>query len=352
MLLPASVRFSKPKIQPKRFKSGKNTLPDNVFQERFSSQIRLPHIGLSGQEKLFQAKILVVGAGTLGCACLPWLVASGIGEIRLVDPDRIEPDNLARQVLYTEAELGQNKALSAKTTLQRQNPHLNLIAETQYATRESAQNWIKKADLVLDCADNVATSFLLDDLCRSAGKIFVSASAERFGGYVGAFNGNAPAYRNIFPALNEGTDCATSGILGAAGGVIGALQAQITISLILGLDPSPLGKLFVWKGDEWRMETIIFYDAPIKKTENYPVISLKEITANDLLIDLRPKNSWPKINNALRELPKNLSPEQQDHRRIIFLCETGALATKEALEHQERGYRNLALCALNLEENL
>ncbi|MBI3886743.1 MAG: ThiF family adenylyltransferase [Opitutae bacterium] len=212
-----------------------------VTEENFySRQIRLNEVGAAGQAKLEAARVLVVGAGGLGCAAIPYLAAAGVGTLGLCDFDRVEATNLHRQVLFAARDVGKPKAALAARFAQRLNPFIAVRAHGARLTAESAPGLFQHYDLVLDCTDNFATKFLLNDTAVAMNKPLVQASLYQFEGQLHLYD---PAkaggcLRCVWPEIPpEGCvgSCAEAGVLGVVPGVFGALQAGEAIKFLLGL---------------------------------------------------------------------------------------------------------------------
>jgi len=224
----------------------------NTTIERYSRQILLPEVGPLGQEKLSKSSALVVGVGGLGCPAALYLAAGGVSRIGLVDYDTVDVSNLQRQVLHGEDTEGLTKVESAVRKLKQINS--SLVCDT-YNVALSSQNCmdiIWKYDIVLDCSDNVATRYLLNDACVKAGKPLVSGSALRWEGQFTVYNyNNGPCYRCLYPRPpppETVTNCSDAGVVGAITGVIGTLQALETIKIITGNECSFAGKLLMYDG--------------------------------------------------------------------------------------------------------
>ena len=165
---------------------------------RYARQMILPEVGTAGQARLAQARVLVIGAGGLAAPVLPLLAGAGVGHITLVDGDRVSLSNLHRQTLFTEADCGQPKAEVAAQRCRSLNSEITVAAVTQALTPATAPAYVANADLVLDCADSYAVSYLLSDICRAATVPLLSASVLGLGGYVGGFcGGGAFAARGV-----------------------------------------------------------------------------------------------------------------------------------------------------------
>ena len=216
--------------------------------ERYGRQLRLPQVGLAGQQALAAARILVVGAGGLGSPVLAYLAAAGIGTLGIAEFDVVSRSNLQRQVLYDEADVGLAKVWHAKRRLQAQNPGLAVEGHDSGVTPANAARLVTAYDLVVDCSDNFGTRYLLNDACRLSGRPLVHASIFQFEGQVTVFAPQAPGcYRCLFPAPPEvAPNCADGGVLGVLAGTIGTLQATEALKVVLGIGRPLVGRLLVY----------------------------------------------------------------------------------------------------------
>ncbi|TNJ34641.1 molybdopterin-synthase adenylyltransferase MoeB [Arenimonas terrae] len=224
---------------------------DADFLERYSRHLRLPQVGLDGQRRLAEARVLVVGAGGLGSPAAYYLAAAGVGTLVLADDDVVDRSNLQRQILHTEARIGVAKVESARTALSALNPRLAVETAPVRVTADNVEALVRDVDVVLDGADNFPVRYLLSDACVLLGKPLVYGAVHRFEGQVSVFDagrrrGEAPCYRCLFPeppAPEDAPNCAEAGVLGVLPGVIGLLQATEVLKLILGLGDSLAGRL-------------------------------------------------------------------------------------------------------------
>lgn len=206
---------------------------------RYSRQMQLPEIGELGQLKIKQARVLVIGAGGLGCPILQYLVAVGVGNIGIVDFDKVELHNLHRQILYTENNVGQLKSTSAKTILENLNPHITIQTFEEKLSETNANEIIKNFDFIVDGTDNFTTRYIINDACVKINKPLIYGSIFKFEGQVAVFNyKNSKNLRDIFPEPPNPEDvpnCSLNGVLGTLPGIIGTMMAQETLKLILEL---------------------------------------------------------------------------------------------------------------------
>jgi sulfur-carrier protein adenylyltransferase/sulfurtransferase len=203
---------------------------------------------------LLQAKVLMIGAGGLGCAALPYLAAAGVGTIGIVDDDRVALSNLHRQTLYSTKDVGAAKAIKAKEVLAELNPEISIIAYSQRVTTDNALDLIKDFDIIVDGTDNFASRYLINDACVLMNKPLVYGAVSQWEGQVAIFNDplhSEPAvnYRDLFPQPpkdNEVLNCAEAGVLGVLPGIIGAFQANETIKWLTGIGQPLLNRLVTY----------------------------------------------------------------------------------------------------------
>jgi adenylyltransferase/sulfurtransferase len=221
----------------------------------------LPEIGDLGQGKLKKAKILVIGAGGLGCPILQYIATAGIGTIGIVDFDTIELHNLHRQILYTEEHIGQSKAITAKSVLETLNPLIDIIAFEEKLTMENATQIIINFDVVVDGSDNFATRYLVNDTCVTLGKSLIYGSILKFEGQMAIFNHNGSKnLRDLFPEPPNPKDvpnCNLNGVLGTLPGIIGTMMAHETLKLIMDL-PTLENELVLFNTLDWSFKKLKF----------------------------------------------------------------------------------------------
>jgi molybdopterin/thiamine biosynthesis adenylyltransferase len=217
---------------------------------RYSRHILLPEVGGEGQEKLLQAKVVLVGAGGLGSPVGYYLAAAGVGTIGVIDNDRVEISNLQRQIAHHTGRLGVDKADSAKETYETLNPDVRVVTHKERLTSANIKGIIKDYDIVVDGSDNFPTRYLVNDACVMMKKRLVSAAVFRFEGQVTTIvPGEGPCYRCLFevpPPPGMVPSCQEAGILGVVTGVIGTIQATEVVKLILEIGGTLMGSLLLW----------------------------------------------------------------------------------------------------------
>ncbi len=244
--------------------------------KRYNRQTILKGFGLEGQQKLADAKVLVIGAGGLGVPVLTYLNAMGIGKIGVVDNDVVSLTNLHRQVLYSEAEVGQPKVSVAVHKLKTQNSDTELVGHETFLSVENALEIIAGYDVVVDASDNFPTRYLVNDACIILNKPFVYGALHGYEGQLSVFNfQGGPTYRCLFstmPEEDEVPNCNEHGVLGIIPGIIGNLQALETIKVITGIGEVLSGKLLLFNGLDQSQQKIKFKLKP----ENLKIDELRE----------------------------------------------------------------------------
>ncbi len=216
-------------------------------KERYASHILLEEAGEAGQEKLLRAKVCIIGAGGLGSPAAMYLAAAGAGTIGIADADAVELSNLQRQILHSVRDIGKKKAVSAKETLLGLNPQTDVRIYPVYVNEENIRDLIREYDFVIDASDNFETKFIINDACVREGIPFVHAGVIRFQGQLMTYvPGQGPCYRCIFqepPPEGAVLPASRAGVMGAACGVIGSLQAMEAVKYVLGAGDLLTGRL-------------------------------------------------------------------------------------------------------------
>ncbi len=226
---------------------------------RYSRNILLAEVGGTGQAKLLAARVLVVGAGGLGCPLVLYLAAAGVGTIGIVDDDTVELSNLQRQIGHTTERVGAGKVASLAAAVAALNPATRTLPHPTRLTAANARALVDAYDLVCDGSDNFDTRFLLNDACVLAGKTLVSAAVLRFDGQLATFKPGGPCYRCLHPTPpppGSVPTCGEAGVLGAVTGVMGSLQATEVLKELLGIGDSLAGRLLIWDALGARFRTI------------------------------------------------------------------------------------------------
>jgi molybdopterin/thiamine biosynthesis adenylyltransferase/rhodanese-related sulfurtransferase len=349
--------------------------------ERYSRQVRLTEIGVEGQEKLRSARVLVVGAGGLGSPVLQYLVAAGIGHIGIVDYDVLDLSNLNRQVLYTEEELGLPKAVQAAARLRKMNPEADIRVFFQKLSPNTALDILSDYEIVADCTDNFAVRYLISDACVILNKPVVYGAVYQFEGQVTVFNyKGGPTLRCLQPEQPHALEvpsCAEGGVIGTIAGIIGTMQANEVIKMVLGIGVVLSGKVFVF--NVLTNKTYFFNlersstASTIRELGQYEEICLSEkstadqITAAEinswlaekkdfLIIDVSDpadsfKHEFPCIKIPSSQISSSLDQIPRD-KPVVFVCPMGikSLAVVNYLRDKE-GYQNLFILNPGLGQN-
>lgn len=306
--------------------------PRGIFPDREERHIRqmvLPEVGAEGQARLRAARVLVVGAGGLGSPAIMYLVGAGIGALTVVDADVVELGNLHRQPIHA-GRVGMGKAESAAAFAAALDPGVQLRALAGRLTPANAPALVSGCDVVLDCADSFAVGLILSDACMAAEVPLVSASALGLGGYVGGFCGGAPSLRAVFPDLpDRAATCATAGVLGPVVAMLGTMQAQMALEILLGLAPSPLGRLLTlapglrWGGFR--------FDGAPEPQSGFRFIDTGEIAPGDFVLDLRDTAEAPApVHPAAIRAQAEAPPCPPTGARVVIACRSGLRAWRAA----------------------
>ncbi len=320
---------------------------------RYNRHIILSEIGQKGQDRISATKVLVIGAGGLGCPVLQYLTATGIGTIGIVDFDTVSESNLQRQVLYGTSSIGKNKAGAAKTRLEDLNNTITINTYPEKLTHKNAITLFLQYDIIVDGTDNFATRYLVNDASIITKKPLVYAGIYKFEGQVSVFNyKNGPSYRCLFPnppKKDAIPNCSEVGVLGVLPGIIGTMQSNEVLKLILEIGDVLTGKVLYYNAltaqstvlkinrSEEEIKKVLLSE-PIFETLNEDdncEISVEEISIKEVfqkksfqLIDVREKNENPKIEDAeilhipLYELEKRTREFPSD-KQLVFFCQVG-----------------------------
>jgi adenylyltransferase/sulfurtransferase len=359
----------------------------NIEKQRYSRHLILPEVGETGQLKLKNASVAIVGAGGLGCPVSLYLAAAGVGRLGIIDFDDVDLSNLQRQVLYSVSDLKRSKSETARGKLLALNPEIDIVSHRIRLSAKNVMDTIANYDIVVDGSDNFGTRYLINDACVLSSKPNVYGSIFRFEGQLSVFcTNNGPCYRCLFPVPPEPDsvpNCAEGGVLGVLAGVIGTLQATEAVKLILEEGRPLIGKLLLYNALE-----MDFQKLTIKRKKDCPVcgdqpaiteprdlneycatpvsqtsttggdmhgsdIDVKEVAkilkerGNEiLLLDVRNDNevAFCKIEGSthipLNELPARHTELDKDAEMIVY-CRSG-VRSRNAVEFlKQAGFKNL-----------
>jgi len=338
---------------------------DQKLYERYHRQIILPEFGEEGQQKLILAKVLVIGAGGLGCPALQYLTAAGIGTIGIVDDDTVALNNLHRQVLYSVNDIGSSKAERAAKILEGLNPEIKIIAYSERLNNQNALMLFDEYDIVIDGTDNFSTRYMINDACVLLNKPLVYGAISQFEGQVSVFrnkNEEDVNYRDIFPDPpkdGEVLNCAEAGVLGVLPGIIGTMMANETIKLITGIGEPLIDQLFTYNAlnnqvyqlnlssrketrslipkDEKEFLKIDYEwlcASPVQEAEIDTVTFNRLIKADVDVVDVREPHEIPAVNEFLHiriplaQLADNISLIKSD--TVIAFCQSGKRSLQAA----------------------
>ena len=236
--------------------------------ERYRRNILLEGFGEEGQEKLRQGKVLVIGAGGLGSPVLFYLAAAGVGTLGIVDFDIVDITNLQRQILHQTADLGRQKAISAKEKLEALNPEITIKSYVEKLTTENAASLINEYDFVIECCDNYEAKFLVNDACVAQGKPYSHGAILAMQGEVMTYVSGHACYRCVFgnpPEEGRVPTAAQAGVLGSIAGIAGSIQASEAIKYLTGIGELLTDRILIFDG-----KSMIFNSLKVKKRNSCP----------------------------------------------------------------------------------
>ncbi len=327
-------------------------------KNRYNRHLILDKIGADGQQKLKSAKVLVVGAGGLGCPVLQYLTAAGVGTIGIVDFDTVDESNLQRQILFNINDIGKSKAETAKKHLNCQNPFIKFIVFNLKLSSNNAEHIFSDFDIIIDGTDNFSTRYLVNDVCVKQNKPLVYGSIFKFEGQVAVFNyKGGPSYRCLFPTPPKAgsvPSCSQIGVIGVLPGIIGTQQANEALKIILNIGQPLSGQLLIYNAlsaeytkininkNQTEIDKILSDDFVIKRQDYDVFCGIKQSQnsidfntfktylnqPNYLIIDVREDWEQPQIDatNLIRipldEIDDNLEQIPTD-KPVVFICQTG-----------------------------
>ncbi|MEN3324246.1 HesA/MoeB/ThiF family protein [Mariniflexile soesokkakense] len=325
---------------------------------RYSRHIILSEIGQTGQDKITNAKVLVVGAGGLGCPVLQYLTAAGVGTLGIIDFDIVEESNLQRQILFGTSSLGKNKAEAAKNRLEDLNCEISITAYAKKLTYQNALELFNQYDIIVDGTDNFEVRYLINDACIITNKPLVFGAIYKFEGQVSVFNyKNGPSYRCLFPnspQKNSVPNCSEIGVLGVLPGIIGSMQANEVLKIILEIGDVLSGKFLCYNALNSQTSILKINKADLevakvlKEQDGFNKKQLiencefepHEISINGIstfeniqFIDVREIHELPKIKTStsipLSELKNSINKIDSEKQKVIF-CQSG-IRSKQAV---------------------
>ncbi|MGH9464923.1 MAG: molybdopterin-synthase adenylyltransferase MoeB [Thermoanaerobaculia bacterium] len=286
---------------------------------RYGRQLVLPEVGRPGQERLKGARVLLVGAGGLGSPVALYLAAAGVGRLTLVDGDRVERSNLHRQILYGESDVGRPKLEAAAARLREANPHVEVRPVAERFTAANAAALVADHDVVVDGTDNFTARYLVNDACVLAGKPNVFGSVLRFEGQVSVFwSPRGPCYRCLFPEPPPAglvPSCAEAGVLGALPGIVGALQANEALKLVLGVGEPLVGRFLVFDALALR-----FREVALPRSPSCPICSAHPTVTELVEIDAACDLAAPGGEEMAMDLtPREMKQWRDEGRDFVLL---------------------------------
>ena len=336
---------------------------------RYQKQLKLPEWGIEKQLALKASHVLVVGAGGLGVAALPYLAAAGVGQISIVDSDVVDLSNLGRQVIYSSAEVGQSKSKLAQKYLKDLNPDISVESFQVKLTGENAAEFIKKADLVLDCTDNFTARYLINDYCVSLDKPFVYAAIHAWEGLLSVCNAlltngtRTATYRCLFPEspnMSEIPNCDEVGVLGFIPGIMGLLQAKEAIFYLAGFSSPAQGALLRWDARDMSMRHFKVDREANAAVNIFPKMNLDEVREIQVdeaftlleqneayILDVRELEEFEiaslpdTLQIPMHKVPHNTA-SLPIHKKCLVMCHHGMRSAHVIrFLQQEKGFTNL-----------
>lgn len=326
---------------------------DPAANPHYRRQLNVPGLGASGQRRLANSRVLVIGAGGLGCAAMPYLAGAGIGTLIVADGDRVEATNLHRQVLFGASDIGRSKAEVAADRLRELNPHIAIAAHADAATPGTLRDWLPGVDLVLDCADDFDVTYFLHDACWQSGVPIVQAGVHQLDGWVQVVDprGDAGCFRCQWPEPPPPgcvDSCARSGVLGVTPGMLGVHQAAQSIQILLGW-PGALRDATLYVdlvgGGTRRVRREARSDCPCRGQQPWPSLhddllypgrTAAQVLASARIVDIREPHERTHDPEWIRALPSapraqwSKIPERFGERPLVLCCAEG-VRTRECV---------------------
>ena len=342
-----------------------------VDLERLSRHVLLPQVGVDGQKRISESRILCVGAGGLGSPVIQYLAAAGIGHLTIVDDDNVEISNLQRQVIHRSSDVGVPKAESAKRFITNLDPNISVESKVVRLNDDNAESLFEGHDIIIDGTDNIPTRYLIDDTCVKMGITWIYGSVYRFEGQVSVFNyKGGPRYRDLFPDAPPDElipSCSEAGVLGVLPGLIGCIQASEAIKVILGIGNPLSGQLLIYDTLESNQRILQFgnTDKQVEEPSSSPqelmfqsidsagAIARMNEGWSPYFIDVRSQNEWgqarisktvdicphDEILSAVERIPKGVD--------VLVHCRSGMRSQLAIMQLLEAGYDGTKLFNLS-----
>jgi len=262
---------------------------------RYTCQVSLPGFGETGQEKLKNGKVLIIGVGGLGCPAAIYLASAGIGTLGIADDDVVSVSNLHRQILFNHSDIGQKKVFAAAARLKAQNPDVNVDVNDIRVNSSNIESLIKDYHVVLDCTDNFETRYLINDACVIAGKPLIYGAIYQYEGQVAVWNvinadgSRSPNYRDLFPQVDASQvpNCADGGVIPTLAGIIGSLQANEAIKYIAQTKELLTGKVLIFNAADLQSRVItVGQTTKTNITQIAETVLIPELTVEEVLMGL------------------------------------------------------------------
>lgn len=341
---------------------------------RYSRHILLENVGKAGQLRLKRSRVFIVGVGGLGHPAAQYLAAAGVGTLGLCDHDTVALTNLQRQILFRTDDIGRYKVEVARQHLLAINPHISIQSFAERVTAENLPSMIKEFDVVVDCTDNFASRYVLNDVCMTHGIPLVHGSIFRFDGQITTFMPNeGPCYRCLFPAAppaDKVQNCSVAGVFGVLPGVIGTLQATETLKILLGLGDLLTGRLLVYDALGASFRTFQFAKDPhcpvcaansspgATKTDSFGIAPesndwgiASQVVAADpdsyLLIDIRSPQEREIVSLPLavaiaeERLLAEISGMAPTSKQVIIFCKSGTRSRRAVETLRQAGHHHV-----------
>lgn len=314
-----------------------------MLLDNYMCQITLPDFGEAGQKRLFESKVLVIGAGGLGCPALLYLASSGIGEIGIMDGDNVSSTNLHRQILYSEKNIGENKALCASSFLNERYTTIKINTYNFHLNQTNAINIISNYDIILDCTDNFESRYLINDACVLCNKPLIYGAIYQYEGQLAAWNipitngERSTNYRHLYPEVNASQipNCNAGGVLPTLAGIIGTMQTNEAIKYLSGCAPVMANEVLLFDCITLRSTSIkIPNNSTIKITALPQPSEVQEIAIEDyyehateyILIDVRTPEEHIEQNIGGKNIPLDsiyLTEITDFGKKTICYCASG-----------------------------